>query len=117
MAADQPQSVTHAYGAMKLLALRNGLMSYDLLLAADPASPRRERIAEQLSSCADRFLGAVLRDCAPVDPASDVHDLPPAELLRVARALLAADDLDAALPPANAQRSLAPWPAAATVRN
>jgi len=97
LSADHPRSVTHAYGAMKLLALRNGLMSYDLLLCADPASPRRDRIAEQLSSCADRFLGAVLHDAALVDPASDVNDIPSAELMRVAQALLAQED---AWPPA-----------------
>ena len=37
-------------------------MSFDLLPACAAASPRRERIAEQLASCADSFLGAVVRD-------------------------------------------------------
>ena len=92
LAADHPRSVTQAYAAMKLLALRNGLMSYDLLLSSDTVSPRRDRIAEQLSSCADRFLGAVLHDSAWIDPASDVHEMPSAELLRVAQALLALED-------------------------
>jgi flagellar biosynthesis protein FlhG len=92
LAADHPRSVTEAYGSMKLLALRNGLMSYDLVLSSDAASPRRERIAEQLSSCADRFLGAVLHDSAWIDPASDLHEMPSAELLRVAQALLALED-------------------------
>ncbi len=92
LAADHPTSVTHAYAAMKLLAGRNGLMTYDLLLSIDPRSPRRERIAEQLGSCADRFLGAVLHDWAAVDPASDVQEVPSAELLRLAHALLSSDD-------------------------
>ena len=104
LAADQPTSVTHAYAAMKLLAVRNGLMSYDLLLSADPQSPRRERIAEQLGSCADRFLGAVLHDWAAVDPACDPHDMPSAELLRLAHALLGSED-DLPYDPAAAQRS------------
>ena len=45
LAADQPESVTHAYAAMKLLALRCALMSYDLLLAAPPAGRARAAIA------------------------------------------------------------------------
>jgi flagellar biosynthesis protein FlhG len=115
LAADHPRSVTQAYAAMKLLALRNGLMSYDLLLAADPASPRRGRIAEQLGSCADRFLGAVLHDAAVVDPASAVQEMPPADLLRVAHALLLPDAAEGgmhAAPPL--PRS--PWPSAPTTR-
>jgi len=92
MAADHPTSVTQAYAAMKLLASRNGLMSYDLLLCCEPHSPRRERIAPQLADTADRFLGAVLHDWAVVDPASDVHDLPSPELLRLAHGLVRADD-------------------------
>jgi flagellar biosynthesis protein FlhG len=77
---------------MKLLAARNGLMSYDLLLGCDPMSPRRERIAPQLADTADRFLGAVLQDWALVDPASDLQDLPTPELLRLAQRLVQADD-------------------------
>jgi flagellar biosynthesis protein FlhG len=118
MAADHPTSVTHAYAAMKLLAARNGLMSYDLLLSADPQSPRRDRIAEQLSSCADRFLGAVLRDSAVIDPASDVDDVPTAELLRLAHALLGSEDDPAEAPEMRAAHPYSPvWPAAAMTRN
>jgi flagellar biosynthesis protein FlhG len=92
LAADQPDSVTHAYAAMKLLAMRNQLMTFDLLLSADPYSPRRNRIAEQLSSCADRFLGALVHDAAVIDPASDVDDMPTSELLRLAQGQLGIDD-------------------------
>lgn len=92
LAADQPASVTQAYAAMKLLALRNGLMSHDLLLAAAPRSPRRERIAAQLATCADDFLGAVLHDWAAIDPASDVADAPTPELTRLVQAQLAHDE-------------------------
>jgi flagellar biosynthesis protein FlhG len=113
LAADHPHSVTQAYGAMKLLALRNGLMSYDLLLSADPQSPRRDRIAEQLSSCADRFLGAVLHDAAVIDPAVDVHEMPTPDLLRVAHALLAPEPDAAALHAApNPVPLTAAWPTA-----
>ena len=47
LAADHPESLTHAYAAMKLLAQRCALMSYDLLLAAPPAG--RARAADRAS--------------------------------------------------------------------
>jgi hypothetical protein len=69
LAEDRPDSVTHAYAAMKLLTQRAGLPVFDLVLGAAPSSPRAERIASQMASCADSFFGAVLRDWARVDPA------------------------------------------------
>ncbi len=57
LADDRPASVTHAYAAMKLLTQRAGLVVHDLLLGAAPHSPRAERIAMQLATCADDFLG------------------------------------------------------------
>jgi len=91
LADDRPVSVTHAYAAMKLLALRARLMVYDLLLGATPRSPRAERIAEQLASCADTFLGAVLHGWAQVDPVGDARDAVPVSLATLARALLATE--------------------------
>ena len=88
LAADSPASVTEAYAGLKLLALRQGWLSFDLLLAAAPHSPRRAHIARQLADCADRFVGAALHDWAPVDPAADVGAAPDAALLRLAHALL-----------------------------
>ena len=73
LADDRPVSVTHAYAAMKLLTQRAGLLVHDLLLSAAPSSPRAERIAMQIATCADDFLGAVLRDWMQVDPASDAR--------------------------------------------
>ena len=81
LADDRPASVTHAYAALKLLTQRAGLVVHDLLLAAAPNSPRAERIAIQLATCADDFLGAVLRDWVRLDPATDAGE-PPAEALR-----------------------------------
>ena len=100
MAADQPASVTDAYASLKLLALRNGWLAFDLLLAAAPNSPRRERIAPQLADCADRFVGAALHDWAVVDPAAEPGDAPDAALLRLAHALLEAPDAPPAAPAA-----------------
>ena len=71
LADDRPASVTHAYAAMKLLTQRAGMVVHDLLLSAAPDSPRAERIAMQLATCADDFLGAVLRDWVQIDPATD----------------------------------------------
>ena len=71
LADDRPASVTHAYGAMKLLTQRAGLPVFDMVLGAAPHSPRTERIATQMATCADTFFGAVLRDWARVDPAGE----------------------------------------------
>jgi flagellar biosynthesis protein FlhG len=64
----------HAYAAMKLLTQRAGLAVFDMVLGAAPSSPRAERIASQMASCADSFFGAVLRDWARVDPAGDATE-------------------------------------------
>lgn len=89
LADDRPDSVTHAYAAMKLMTQRAGFMVYELLLGAADDSPRADRIVERLASCADDFLGAVLRDSAHVDPACDATEPAPPELIRLARELLA----------------------------
>ncbi len=85
LADDRPQSVTHAYAAMKMMTQRAGLVVHDLLLSAAPASPRAERIAMQLATCADDFLGAVLRDWVQIDPATDCAEAPTPSLRRWAR--------------------------------
>jgi hypothetical protein len=85
LADDRPASVTHAYAAMKLLTQRAGLMVHDLLLGAAKQSPRSERIAMQIATCADDFLGAVLRDWVRVDPACDPSEPPSPELRRLVR--------------------------------
>jgi flagellar biosynthesis protein FlhG len=43
------------------------------MLVASPQSPRAERIAIQIATCADDFLGAVLHDWIQVDPAGDAR--------------------------------------------
>ena len=85
LADDRPSSVTHAYAAMKLLTQRAGLVVHDLLLGAAPQSPRSERIAMQIATCADDFLGAVLRDWVQIDPACNATDAPTAQLRRLVR--------------------------------
>lgn len=85
LADDRPASVTHAYAAMKLLTQRAGLVVHDLLLGAARHSPRSERIAMQIATCADDFLGAVLRDWVQIDPACDATEAPTPELRRLVR--------------------------------
>jgi hypothetical protein len=87
-AADRPESVTHAYASMKLLSQRLGVLAFDLLVAADAASPRVPRIAESLADCADRFLGAAVGDWALADPTGDPDEPVPAPLRRLAAAQL-----------------------------
>jgi len=96
LADDRPSSVTHAYAAMKLLTQRAGLVVHDLLLGAAPQSPRSERIAMQIATCADDFLGAVLRDWVQIDPACNATDAPTAPLRRLVREQLRTAHGDAA---------------------
>jgi len=120
LADDRPASVTHAYAALKLLTQRAGLVVHDLLLGAAPQSPRAERIAMQLATCADDFLGAVLRDWVQIDPASGAHEPATPALRRLVREMLntpSSDDMPAApgrMPAPTAARMPAPAPAAAT---
>ena len=91
LADDRPASVTHAYAAMKLLTQRAGLIVHDLLLGAAPNSPRAERIAMQIATCADDFLGAVLRDWVQLDPACDPAEAATPALRRLVSELLKSD--------------------------
>lgn len=98
LASDHPDSVTHAYAGLKLLAQRAGLMAHDLLLAVDRRSPRAARIGEQLGRCADEFLGAVLHASLPLDPATAAGEPAPEALLDFVRSLLAACEPGAVAP-------------------
>lgn len=71
LGADHPESIKHAYAACKLLVQRCALMTFDLLLAAAPHSPRLDAIASSLARCADNFLGAYLHEWAVIDPAGE----------------------------------------------
>ncbi|HSV70525.1 MAG TPA: flagellar biosynthesis protein [Methylibium sp.] len=86
---EHADSVTHAYGAIKLLATRAGLMAHDLLVSAVPGSKRAALVAERVARCADSFLGAVLHDWVAVDPAEAPTDQPSLALQRLAREQLA----------------------------
>lgn len=62
-----PASLTDAYASMKLLAQRSGLMTFDLLTGMTGTPKAAQRIAERLASCADSFLGAVVREAVWLD--------------------------------------------------
>jgi hypothetical protein len=104
--ADHPESIKHAYASAKLLALRGGLLTFDLLLAASPHSPRIDAIAASLAQCADNFLGAVLQDWALVDPAGTPSDPGFDGLVDLLRAQLSEDAIGA-LPVAPPTRAAA----------
>jgi flagellar biosynthesis protein FlhG len=90
--ADHPESIKHAYANAKLLVRRCGLMTFDLLLAAAPQSPRAHVIAASLGGCAENFLGATLMHSALIDPAGDPADACDAPLARLLTAQLVLDD-------------------------
>ncbi len=92
LGADHPESIKHAYAACKLLVQRCALMSFDLLLAAAPSSPRAVPIAQSLADCADNFLGATLLHTALVDPAGDPGEPPDEALSPLLAAQLMLDD-------------------------
>lgn len=111
---EHADSVTHAYGAIKLLAHRAGLMAHDLLLSATPESPRAAVVAERLSRCADSFLGAVLHDWVAIDPDELATAGPSLALQRLAREQFAcaltlhSNDVGAGEPVGFAHRSALP---------
>ncbi len=116
--ADHPDSIKHAYAGAKLLANRCSLMTFDLLLAAPPQSPRVTAIAQSLAGCAETFLGAVLLHTALVDPAGDPGAAPDAALACLLAAQLALDDtlLDTGPAPLPAARASTAHPARTAFR-
>ncbi|MDG0834642.1 MinD/ParA family protein [Roseateles saccharophilus] len=108
LADAEPASVTEAYAGMKWLTQRAGLMVYSLLMACHPQLRVATRIAQQLHSCADGFLGAVLRDWACLDPRASQHAPLTPELRHLARELLLAAPPGAAIDAASNAAPLRP---------
>ncbi len=92
LGADHPESIKHAYANAKLLASRCGLMTFDLLLAAPPHSPRAGSIAASLAGCIDNFLGATLVASALIDPAGDITAAADEDLAQLLHAQLALEE-------------------------
>lgn len=112
LAADGVEPIKQAYAGCKLLVQRCALMRFDLLFVAGREGARSELIVERLASCADSFLGAIVRGGAVVDPLDPqaVHD---AALARMLAAQLHQDDVGA---PARAGRRFLPAPGSAEDR-
>ncbi|MCI4427767.1 MAG: flagellar biosynthesis protein [Burkholderiales bacterium] len=96
---DRPTSVTHAYGALKILAQRAGLLVHDVLLGAAPESPRAARIADRLAACAELYLQATVRHAMRVDPVAHASEPAPPDLQRWAQQWLSSPGLSAATRP------------------
>ncbi len=67
LATVESPSLTDAYASMKLLSQRLGLRVFDLLVGMQARPRRAAAVGDRLATCADNFLGAVLRACVPVD--------------------------------------------------
>jgi hypothetical protein len=104
LAADHPESVKHAYAAAKLLAQRCELMTFDLVLAGRPGTPRGEAIAGSVARCLDGFLGALLHGWAEVDPAALDSQPAPRELSELLAMQLSIDPSQPAAWPERAPR-------------
>jgi flagellar biosynthesis protein FlhG len=93
LGADHPESIKHAYAGAKLLATRCDLLTFDLVLATSPRSPRAAAIVQSLAGCAEAFLGALLVHHALIDPAAGAAgDAVDDELVRLLAAQLALDE-------------------------
>jgi flagellar biosynthesis protein FlhG len=106
-------SLTAAYAGMKVLAQRQGLLAYDLLVVGAGDSPRSARLAQRIADCGDRFLGAALHDWAAIDTAEAPQAPVPAALARLASAQVDANfepgaDADA-IQPAPTHAAAATW--------
>jgi hypothetical protein len=95
LASGAGESLTHAYAALKLLVQRLGLMSFDLVMpkvktggAGRSRGPTTAQIAQRVSDCADRFLGAAMHDSATIDPDLAFGDAAGPDLMRLAAAQL-----------------------------
>lgn len=92
LGADHPESIKHAYAGAKLLALRGQMLTFDLLLATPPQSPRAAAIAKSLAGCVEGFLGGLVQHHVQIDPAGAADaPLTPA-LAALLGAQLALDD-------------------------
>jgi hypothetical protein len=84
LATLESASLTDAYGSMKLLTQRLGLRVYDLLVGMHDRPRRAAAVGERLASCADNFLGTVLRSCVAIDRHAPLNTPAPEALSRLA---------------------------------
>lgn len=81
--SDHVDAVKHAYAAVKILAQRCGLMTFDLLMVAPRRSRRARAIVASLANCSEGFMAALMNGWAHIDPAVDVNEAPGADLCQL----------------------------------
>lgn len=65
---EQPESMTHAYAALKVLSQRADWMAHDLLVSASAGSAGIRLVKDRLAQCAALFFGGVRHDSVDIDP-------------------------------------------------
>lgn len=85
----QPDAITHAYAAIKVLAQRANLLAHDLIVCATGRAAGVPAIAQRLAQCADGFLGAVQHQWLALDPFQSAAAAPDQQLCQMARELAA----------------------------
>lgn len=85
---DQPDGLTQAYAAVKLMSQRGPWLAYDLLVCARPDSDQADAVAARLGQCADSFLGAAQRDWLRLNPHEPSSHEPSPRFMELAAGLL-----------------------------
>lgn len=85
---DRPESVTHAYAALKIFAQRADWRAHDLLMCTAPGGARAEMVASRLAYCADHFLGGVQHAFVQVDPTEPPTAAPSRSMVLLVEGLL-----------------------------
>lgn len=67
---ERPESMTHAYAALKVLSQRSDWLTHDLLVSAVAGSSGAQRVQDRLAQCAALFFGGVRHDVFAIDPAT-----------------------------------------------
>lgn len=65
---EQPDSMTHAYAALKVLSQRVDWLSHDLLVSAATGSAGIRLVKDRLAQCTALFFGGVRHDSVDIDP-------------------------------------------------
>lgn len=81
--SDHVDAVKHAYAAVKVLAQRCGMRTFDVLMVAPRGSRRARAIITSLASCAESFMGSLQQSWAQIDPAVDVTEPAGADLCQL----------------------------------
>lgn len=67
---ERPESMTHAYAALKVLSQRSDWLTHDLLVSAAAGSSSARRVQDRLAQCAALFFGGVRHEAFEIDPST-----------------------------------------------